>query len=487
MGSITINAGVYVPTYTAKDAGFSGSSGGACTLTVVRTIYYDTGQYTFATTPVIWLNSNGTGYPSAGWYSLDAIARYWDGLAFTTSVACPNVSPISLKAGGTSVGACSATSETLYVQGGETFDTMTALYTDASLTVFAGNGYYSDGVNVREWQAPNMLGVFVCLFATPVLLGEGLTAGAACGDVSKSTFYLQAPSTFVNATRLYAESTLSILAPTGYYSDGNSSRYWDKVTFTFSPAVVCAAGYTSYATTTADDVNSACNTGVPKIIYILSTETFATATKIWNNSDGTGIPPINYYAYNGETRYWDGVTLTPVQSCPLPVALAFTAACDSGSTGGAACCAISSYPQPFFAERANIALGDVLYEDIYGATPVVGANLWYKAQSTKITYRIDNDGVVIGIYTGCTGGPYAWSFATQGLSSDIASCQSSDIGRTLYTNDEPLVLGMQMYTDSALTIPMGQGGTGNLWYRYPATNKTYYINNSGVLADDSEC
>ena len=79
----------------------------------------------------------------------------------------------------------------------------------------------------------------------------------------------------------------------------------------------------------------------------------------------------------------------------------FTTACDSGVSDGAACCAVSSYPENFHCGDFPIVLGSVFYSERAGGTEVVGANLWYKEQLTQISYRIDNFGVVIGINTSC--------------------------------------------------------------------------------------
>ena len=76
----------------------------------------------------------------------------------------------------------------------------------------------------------------------------------------------------------------------------------------------------------------------------------------------------------------------------------FTSPCDSGVSGGAACCPINTYPQTFHCGDFPIVLGSVFYSD---GTEVVGANVWYKEQLTQISYRLDNFGVVIGINTSC--------------------------------------------------------------------------------------
>ena len=79
----------------------------------------------------------------------------------------------------------------------------------------------------------------------------------------------------------------------------------------------------------------------------------------------------------------------------------FTTSCDSGVSGGAACCAVSSYLEKFHCGDFPIVLGSVFYSDGVGGTEVVGVDLWYKEQLTQISYRLDNFGVVIGINTSC--------------------------------------------------------------------------------------
>ena len=77
----------------------------------------------------------------------------------------------------------------------------------------------------------------------------------------------------------------------------------------------------------------------------------------------------------------------------------YTSSCDSGVSGGAACCSINTYPQTFHCGDSPIIVGSVFYRDAVGGTEVVGANLWYKEQISQKSYRIDNVGVVIGINT----------------------------------------------------------------------------------------
>jgi hypothetical protein len=76
----------------------------------------------------------------------------------------------------------------------------------------------------------------------------------------------------------------------------------------------------------------------------------------------------------------------------------FTTACDSGALGGALCCPEVLYPEAFYCGDNPIIMSSVLYTDAVGGTELVGANLWYKETISQIAYRVDNFGIVIGIY-----------------------------------------------------------------------------------------
>jgi hypothetical protein len=272
--------------------------------------------------------------PTIGWYSLDAIARYWDGVGFTTSAVCVNALPISLRFNTAAVGSCAATGTTYYIAGGETFATMTAIYTDAALTILAPNGYYSNGTNVRQWTAPTMGASVVCTSSTAINLGAGINSGSACSSMIPSVYYINSAYVFITAPVLYQDINLLIPVVIGYYSDGINVRYWDGLTL--STAIICVAGYAPYSLKTNSVLAGSCTSGVIRVCYILyvTGNDFPTATQIWNNSDGTGVPPIGYYSYGLDVRYWDGLILGPVQACPTattPIFLSF------GATAEASC------------------------------------------------------------------------------------------------------------------------------------------------------
>ena len=82
----------------------------------------------------------------------------------------------------------------------------------------------------------------------------------------------------------------------------------------------------------------------------------------------------------------------------LPAMFNFTVASGSGTTGYTTACPETTYPQIYYCGDSPIIIGSILYEDNLGATEVVGANLWYKEQSSATAYRIDNTGVVIDAF-----------------------------------------------------------------------------------------
>ncbi len=122
------------------------------------TVYVANGV-AFADITEIWLNNDGTGMPTKGWYSDGTIYRYWnEGAGFGASGSCSGQSTelLSLGYGTPAPNACTnftTSPQSVYIPTGQTFLTATSFYNDINGTVLAASGAYSDGVNFREWSS----------------------------------------------------------------------------------------------------------------------------------------------------------------------------------------------------------------------------------------------------------------------------------------------------------------------------------------------
>lgn len=75
-----------------------------------------------------------------------------------------------------------------------------------------------------------------------VSVGYDLSIGAiSCGNFisSPSNKYVPYTQTFETATHLYSDSSGTISAISGYYSNGSRWRYWNSITKTFISEALC--------------------------------------------------------------------------------------------------------------------------------------------------------------------------------------------------------------------------------------------------------
>jgi hypothetical protein len=157
VGIQTINSAAIVPLFDLVNLGFDAGPNTSCLigLTGATPIYIPAGD-AFSTTAVIWLNSDGTGVPPAGYYSDGVVQRLWDGVSsLGIAVACLPIVPIDLGFDATSgVIACGnfiTVPVTYYSKIGGLLAT-DSLWSVLDPLTSAPSGWYSDGVNAREWD-----------------------------------------------------------------------------------------------------------------------------------------------------------------------------------------------------------------------------------------------------------------------------------------------------------------------------------------------
>ena len=125
---------------------------------------------------------------------------------------------------------------------------------------------------------------------TTSLVGIGATLSfdasenLICGGIGNTYYYDAAP--FSNATGVWTTPGLTVIAPSGWYSDTNIYRYWDGVTLAGEEN--CGIVYLGF-----DELVSA--TACADILQpysISGGQTFATATALWE-PDAIGVTPAS--------------------------------------------------------------------------------------------------------------------------------------------------------------------------------------------------
>lgn len=110
-------------------------------------------------------------------------------------------------------------------------------------------------------------------------------------------------------------------------------------------------------------------------------------------------------------------------------------------------------------------------------------------QATKANSDLDPDYVepVLDLTT-CPLPPveyYTFLFTTPPRDTDAETCADEAFSTTFYAAVPSFVIGTQMYTDTALTIPVGPG---NKWRRYLGNDMPYRIDDDGKIAQlGTEC
>jgi len=113
----------------------------------------------------------------------------------------------------------------VYYLDGTTLSNSTAVYDDEELTICAADGYYSNGAIVRQLlncalqSSQACTGSLSCPQSYDVCYSSISAADLCCVLAIPSTIWISDDYTFENAPHFYTDSTLSIVAPTGWYSN----------------------------------------------------------------------------------------------------------------------------------------------------------------------------------------------------------------------------------------------------------------------------
>ena len=129
----------------------------------------------------------------------------------------------------------------VYYIDGTNLSNSTAVYDDEELTVCSADGYYSNGGIVRQLvncvlqSQQTCTGSLSCPIEYTVCYSDISAAELCCRNREEKIIYISSDYTFDNAPHFYEDTELTIISPTGWYSD-------DIVGACASPSIPCGTG-----------------------------------------------------------------------------------------------------------------------------------------------------------------------------------------------------------------------------------------------------
>ncbi len=345
---------------------------------------------------------------------------------------------------------CNAPITTVYVQQGDLIATGTYLFTDNTFqSVVTGYSYVSRAIGSQEifrlGTTNGLIGTSTSEFCdAPTTTTTTTSAGSTttttticvsepiflkysdvdCDDACSTIFVMSmyADRESLSASFALYSDQFCTLADTGYYSDGEVCRYWDKDTATLGIESVCPTTTTTTlpptttTTTTADcgaiDMEEiivyspdgfaeACGSG--SIFFPIADSThLATATKLYKNYS-CGLADESYYSNGIISRYWNGTQFVGVaESCPttttttLPPTTTTTTTCASSSINlkynNESCTNACANPfvTSMYADSSNFAAASKLYSD----TNCTFANTGYYSDGSICRYWNASNGTL---------------------------------------------------------------------------------------------
>lgn len=169
-----------------------------------------------------------------------------------------------------------------------------------------------------EWQATQFLIAGSCAGSQSVQVGIDVTNPAQACINSHIQKFIADGYIFATAPAIYADYELLVKEPEGYYSDGNTVRYWDGVD-DFSTYGTCVSYTQTSLRRDPDWPIDACNAST-STYYLITGQNLDNATAIYSDNLGT-VALDGYYSNGAVTRYWDGTTLDSEASCQTLVSV----------------------------------------------------------------------------------------------------------------------------------------------------------------------
>jgi hypothetical protein len=229
--------------------------------------------------------------------------------------------------------------------------------------------------------------------------------------------------------------------------------------------------------------------------YYIDTDSLATATSIWTNSNLTVKAPNGFYQKDGVYRQMSGGELLPLQNCP-DCFYSFGSSLVAGSSATA--CGLDITETYYFDNvdggvgESEPEVGDLVFSDSEGTTPLgVG---FYKMVSGNYI-QVDSSGEVIAvgacpsdedqftIYFDVTTSPntYGWSNSTAACAGTGTPLTVYIIGGSSSLYDAVITDGKALYINAGRTILLAGGNT---WFKTtsaPATGETFQVSSVGEV------
>jgi len=288
-------------------------------------------------------------------------------------------------------------------------------------------------------------------------------------------------ASFSNATSVYLDELLTIIAPDGYYSDG--SYYRQQISGNLIDLLPCVGidtvSITNVGATTATFNGNLINNGgdvnaIRGFVYGITTNPTTANSVITDTVRGQGVYSLNvtgltsgvtYYvrAYAtvfGETLYGDQLSFTYDDTC-----LGYTISSNNP---------LSSATVNFIECNGDAGSLSVGFGTGFDSLP-------FCAKDGQ--YTVVGDGTVS--YTGnCT---HTYLLSSPGKSSRTLACAETTYPLTVYSYTFPIVDGTILYTNNTGGVLSTPVTGGNLWHQSFIDTLTFQIGNDGVVSNASLC
>lgn len=229
--------------------------------------------------------------------------------------------------------------------------------------------------------------------------------------------------------------------------------------------------------------------------YYIDTNSLATATSIWTNSNLTVKAPNGFYQKDGVYRQMSGGELLPIQNCP-ECFYSFGSSLVAGSSSAA--CGLDITQTYYFDNvdggvgESEPEVGDLVFSDSEGTTPL-GVGFYKMVSGNYIQVNSSGEVIAVGtcpsdedqftIYFDVTTSPntYGWSNSTAACAGTGTPLTVYIIGGSSSLYDAVITDGKALYINAGRTILLAGGNT---WFKTtsaPATGETFQVSSVGEV------
>ncbi len=350
----------------------------------------------------------------------------------------------------------------------------TTIYLDQGLTVFAPDGYYSDGIITRELVSNVLLPQQECvscaiscpIFPTLSTSSTGVYELNISSSDSLGAIIIRFSSNYgeINGLRVTLNSIVynKVVSPLdGGHQSTNSSNY------TFFGVDTCSISGVTYTDLPlfVFDGTSLIYTPPDKTIYVAPGDVSASVTNPGNimmvipkTFSGSMIMNISLASVCYNEQEFNFTVVCPTLLTPF--------ASSSVAVSSASCCALSETQSYYNASLAGtpgtVGLYDFVFSDVYGLTPLTAG--FYRASGSIVGFNdwfeVDALGVVVSLGV-CSGAAVYEGTVWFGFDpmTGIDACDVGSPTEYLYWATQQLFYsGLVFYTDAALTMPYINSG-----------------------------